>query len=246
MTPESAYEHSEYWPFYVSLVESIDSNGMNLKAGARGVLIRMTGPDGALVDFGRHGLATLPVGKTDLLDRAQSIREGLETKEFPNFVYHLGPRLIVPTEGRPGFHDLSRLTARRYFLTVYTSAERHLMESIATVLDRLKEPLETGNVFILFMPVGEKDDFVFSRSLLDHGLEHPFVYSHLAEIYTDSLHHDVSELPLLVLNDADGKIILKEASIDASGLDRLQRALLELKATPVESAGPVTDGDPVP
>jgi hypothetical protein len=232
LSGEEAYENSTDWPFYVSLTKPVRADGKDLKNGTRGVLIRMKSPHELIVDFGRDGLAVVPVGKTDILERMEAIREGDEKKEFPNFVYQIGPRLIVPTEGRPGFHEFSKLSFHSYFLTVYTSADPLLLDSIAALVNGLKSELESRNVFILFMPVGEKDDFVFSRGLLDHGLEYPFVYGHLAEIYTTSLHHDTSNLPLFVLNDADGKIVLRESGVGDPVIHRFEKALLELEPVP--------------
>ena len=59
-----------------------------------GVLIRVEASGLARIDFGRDGLYEVPVGATDLVERANRIRTGELRKMAPNFVLAIGPRLV--------------------------------------------------------------------------------------------------------------------------------------------------------
>src|SRR5688572_1734856 len=87
VTADNLIEKERYWPYRVALVEAVPSSPEPLPRGFTGVLVRVE-PDGALrIDFGARGKLSLPIDRTDVIERANRIRIGSLAKEERNFVH---------------------------------------------------------------------------------------------------------------------------------------------------------------
>lgn len=227
---DTLFSEPATWPYHVSLAEPFAHEGGTLKAGQRGVLIRMETAGELIIDFGRQGVARVPTALTDILQQSRRIAAGEERKEHPNYVLQIGPRLVVSHGGVMGNHDITRMRDRAAILTVLCGDGEAVLAAIAEALADSAALLEEGKVFPLIIPVGVGDDRAFAEKLDTAGITCPFVYSHLAAFYTNSLQHDTSRLPLLVLTDLDGKVLAKRAVDRLTELKGLVPGLLELSA----------------
>ena len=216
VTEENVLESDRFWPYRVAAEESLHLTGTTLTPGLEGVLIRVDASGVARVDFGREGIAEVPVGATDLVERANRVRRGELGKEAPNLAWALGTRLIDsrfdPPKALP-FPDVRKALG---FLTVYVDPTSAAFDEIARAL----APLQ-GDSSLLVVVIAQgmlTDAGVYAR-LKDAGWPVPFLVGHLRAPYTRALLGEDLELPAVALQTSEGRVLYESRWSSAAARD---------------------------
>lgn len=197
-----------FWPYQTELTRSWQppGRGQPLAAGTLGVLIRVEASGLARIDFGRDGLYAVPIGETDLLDRANRVRRGELHKMAPNLVLAIGPRLLDPAWSPPRPLNLSAVSASAGFLCVFADPGAGSFADLAATLAPLRG---SHGVETILFPQGEYSDADLGEQLRLLGWTVPFVSDHLAEAYTRSLLSDGGALPAVLLQSREGRLLFQ-------------------------------------
>jgi hypothetical protein len=208
VTESNLVESERFWPYQVALARSWQPAGgaRPLSPGILGVLIRVEASGAALIDFGRDGRHEVPVGATDLVERANRIRQGELHKMAPNFVLAIGPRLLDSESAEPRTFGVLETSRRRIFLAVFADPGAEDFPDLAAALAPLRE--RDGLLTILF-PQGEHPDSRVRERLRTLGWTIPFVYDHLSEPYSRSLLAEGVPLPALMLQTGEGRLLFQ-------------------------------------
>lgn len=227
ITPATVYEHERFWPYRVGMAEVWQPaqmpNGFDrpLREKQQGVLIRVEPSGDPRVDFGSWGKYTVPLEKTDLVERANEIREGLRDKWGPNFVYAIQARMLDSTGDRATSVDLGLLDGRDAFLCVFVDFEDPAFEALAQAL----APLATReDLLTILFPLGRHGDGTVFRRLQELDWKVPYVWDHLAEGYTRSLIGEPPLPPTVLLQSPEGRLLLQD-TFDPESPDVLVEAL---------------------
>jgi hypothetical protein len=201
--------------------------------GALGVLIRVDASGTARIDFGRAGLREVPVGKTDLVARANRVRRGYLEKMAPNFLLALGPRLVDSAGEALRPLPYSNVAEHAGFLCVFADPVGITFPALAAALAPLRD--HRGVETILF-PQGEIADSLMRERLLEVEWRVPFVFDHLAEAYTRSLLAAEAKLPFVMLLTREGRVLY--AGTWKPSIEPQLRAALEeaFEAVPARTA----------
>lgn len=234
MNAARLYEHSAWWPPRAALTKPFTPPGMEheLPAGREGVLIRLEpgDPPTVLLDFGRHGLATLRAEQTDLLERAARIRSGETEKEFPNWSMMLGRGFVDASKGGNKV-SLRDLLAYDHFLFIYLHDLETSAPELKTFLEESEAALGKSATLPVIFPV--KDPVAmpeYAEKLQAARLDLVFMLPYLSDPYAASMHHAFEKPPHAVLTDTEGKS-LYEPSEDtdwAEMLDELRHAVRDM------------------
>jgi len=200
ITEQTLLESERDWPYHVALVKPFGT----LKAGTAGVLIRVEPRGLARIDFGRNGLFEVPVGATDVVERANRVRRGEVTKKAPNFVLAVAPRLVDSAAEPPRGYSFERAGLQRGFLTVFADPRAKEFPELAKALAPLAE---RKGLLTILLPQGAHPDPEVYETLRALDWRVPFVYSHLTEPYTRSLLPDKAPRPTLLLQTPEGRVL---------------------------------------
>jgi len=207
VTSENILASERFWPYQVALLRPWKPAGREapLAPGLPGVLVRVETSTQVRIDFGRDGVHEVPLGETDLVERANRVRRGELEKEAPNFVWAIGARLLDPT--LPTLASLSprRVAEHRAFLCVFADPDADGFADLARALEPLRA--RRGLATLLF-PLGAHPDAEVSLRLRSLGWTIPFVHDHLAEGYTRSLLPPEARTPALLLQTDEGRALL--------------------------------------
>ena len=210
VTRQNLLASERYWPYQVALIEPFeveaDPAKQPLAAGLRGVLIRVEESGRARIDFGRDGQHVVPVAVTDLLERANRIRRGDETKMAPNFALAIGTKLLEPGPGHPTSVGLLAAMQRPGFLCVFADPGAEGFAGVAATLAPLQD---RHQVLTILFPQGEAPDAKLAERLRSLGWPVPFLQSFLAAAYTRTLLPAASPLPFVLLQTNEGRLILQ-------------------------------------
>lgn len=208
VTESNVAQHEAFWPYRVMLRTPLERPGAPrpVRAGALGVLLRVEPSGEARIDFGRDGVHLVPPGRTDLVERANGVRTGRLEKLAPNFTRALAPRMLSPGASRPQPYDLDRALACRRFLAVFADPESGDFPPLAGALAALAMP---EDVEVVLFPQGRHPDPAVARRLRELGWPVPFVYAHLSEPYTHGLLPDTADLPAVLLQTAEGRVLFE-------------------------------------
>lgn len=228
------YEHSAWWPPKAGLTEPFTPPGTDheLPAGREGVLIRLEpgDPPTVLLDFGRHGLATLRAEQTDLLERAAQIRSGEKEKEFPNWSMMLGRGFVDASKGGNKV-SLRDLLAYDHFLFIYLHDLETSAAELKTFLEESEAALEKSATLPVIFPVKDRIGMTeYVEKLQAADLDLVFMLPYLSDPYAASMHHSLEEPPYAVFTDTEGKS-LYEPSEDKDWtemLDELGQAVRDM------------------
>jgi len=236
VTEGNLLESERFWPYELALTGSWQPAGRArpLSPGVLGVLIRVESSGAALVDFGRDGRHEVPVGATDLVERANRIRVGELHKMAPNFVLAIGPRLLDSESATPRTFGVLATSRKRTFLTVFADPDAEdfpeLVEAVAPLRER-------EGLLTILLPQGEHPDSRVRERLRGLGWTVPFVYDHLSEIYSRSLLTEGARLPALLLQTAEGRLLF-QSEWRAGVVGELRSALEAApRETPASAAG---------
>jgi hypothetical protein len=240
VTEASLLANEQFWPYQTELVREWEpgAGGRPLPRGTVGVLIRMEATGTARIDFGREGLYEVPIGATDLVERANRVRLGELEKMAPNFVLAIGPRMVDSTSAAPAGLDFRAVTGRPGFLCVFADPDGEGFDALAAALAPLRDRHRV--MTILFPQGGERPDpWVWAR-LRKLGWTVPFLFDHLAEPYTRTLLDEPTPLPALLLVTSEGRVLYRarwKAGVEAEVGAALERGFGDSGAATTAPAG---------
>jgi hypothetical protein len=194
------------WPYQAALVSPHAEAGSTraIPAGALGVVIRVEADDRVRLDFGRDGLVTLSARETDLVARANAIRNGTAAKTAPNLTYAIAPRLLDATAETPRRVRLEDSFERAGFLCVFANPDAPSFPRLAGLL----EPFAgRGGVLPVLFPQGEHPDVALLAQLRAAGWKGAFALDHLSESYTRTLIDGAIDEPRAALFSAEGRLV---------------------------------------
>ena len=242
VTYENLYEREQYWPFHVRLVQDWQPEGFE---GERfgyglGVLIRVE-PSGDLrVDFARHGRHRVPARVTDVVEEANRIRLGETAKSAPNFVLAVVNKMLDPTSDPIAYVAPPSVAKVEAFLLVAADPESERFAELSAALGQLRE---REDVMPVLLPQGGRTDARVLERCRQLGWTGPFVHSRFAAAYTESILGEPLELPRVMLQSPEGRVLYSgawsaEASAEiAAAIDRELGATAELQRVPYRRLG---------
>lgn len=206
VTESNLLASERFWPYQVGLTRSLRPAGSDtaLPLGTSGVLIRVGEGGIARVDFGRDGLFDVPVGATDLVERANRVRRGELEKSAPNYVLALGTRLADSAADPPRGFSFREVTERRGFVSVFADPLGDDFAALAVSLAPLRE---RSDVLILLFPQGGRRDPEVYEKLRALDWTVPFVLAHLTAPYTQILLPDGVVPPAILVQTAEGRLL---------------------------------------
>jgi hypothetical protein len=192
-----------FWPYQAALARGITLPGgsRELPAGTLGVVIRIEPGARVRIDFGRDGLATLPVGATDVVARANAIRTGAAQKTAPNLTYAIAPRLLDAGTETPRRVRLEDSFERSAFLCVFARPDAPSFPKLASLV----VPLANERVLLVLFAQGEHPDAELHARVRAAGWQGAFALNHLAEAYTRTLVDGEIDEPQAALYSAEGR-----------------------------------------
>lgn len=247
VTEESLLENDGFWPYRVALTRdwapAVDED--SLSEGVIGVLVRVEPGGTARIDFGRDGVHEVPIGATDVVERANAVRLGERDKLAPNFVHAIGPRLVDSSGEQPRNEPFEEVYEPKAFLAVFADPSAEGFAELARALAPLQE--REGLATILFAQGRHPAEELHAKlAELDWRIAH--VFDHMAEGYTRSLRSSDRPLPELMLQTPDGRVLHRSAWSARSGeegeasLAGLRTALEDfLGSAPATAAAPAPE-----
>jgi hypothetical protein len=208
VTEKNLIASERFWPYHVAMTRAWQPPGASqpLPVGIPGVLIRVEASGKARIDFGRDGRHEVPVGDTDLIERANLVREGKQDKLAPNFILAVGTRLLDSSAEVLGPLQFPDAGATRGFLCVFADPGA---ESFAALAGSLAPLRERAGVLTILFPQGNHADAQVREELRSLGWPVPFMYGYLSEAYTRSLLAEKTPLPSLLLQTPEGRVLFQ-------------------------------------
>jgi hypothetical protein len=206
------------------------SDAPAVEPGFPGVLLRVE-PDGRLrIDFGRQGAHSVPVAATDMVEQAERVRRGEQSKLGPNLALVVGPHLSASTGTRPEPFDFAEASTFGAFLFVFADPAARDFPELAADLAAL--PGSAGVSHVLF-PQGSHAPEAVLRMLQATRWRPAFVFTAHSEPLTRSLLEDAARLPALELETREGRSLFsgRWSQGDAALAQRLRAALEQAGAT---------------
>jgi hypothetical protein len=209
VTEANLLASERFWPYRVSLTEPLlDGEHVRLPAGMTGVLIRVESSGLPRIDFGRGGKLEVPVGRTDLLARANQIRTGVAAKAEPNFVHAIKTRMLDSASDTPRRLPPQAAEDRHAFLCVFADPAAAGFDELARALAPLRE---RGDVLTILFPQGRHPDASVHGRLRSLDWTVPFLFDGLSEPYTRTLVPDGTPMPWVMYQTSEGRVLLQGA-----------------------------------
>lgn len=207
VTAENLFENERFWPHRVALRRAYapEGSGAPLAAGTRGILVRVETSGVARVDFGRPGRYAIPVSELDVVEVANRVRTGGETKLAPNLVYTLGTRLVDSNGPAIRPLDLSSVYAPKAFLVVFADPSSEGFDAVAEGLAPFRE---TESLMTVLLPQGMHPDVVVRDRLRALAWPVPFVRDEYGEGYARSIRGEAAAIPAVMLLSPEGRVLL--------------------------------------
>ncbi len=221
VTYDNLYWREVLWPHHVQLTDDwkpVDWEGHF--GWGQGVLLRVR-RDGALrVDFGHYGPHWVPASETDVLDRAERLRLGEDTKFDRNLTLVFGSRLLDPSETRLKRSQL-RVDNFERAIVVFADPEQ---PSFAELSAALSERPPGDDAILVLVALGDhRDRAVFYKA---HEASWPGVF--LQDTYTasfgDGYLEDPAGAPVVRVFSMEGRLI-EDWRFGEHGLAELDRVL---------------------
>jgi len=226
VTASNLMENDRFWPYFAGVAEAwpIEGRDKPLSSGTHGVLVRVEPSGIARIDFGRDGVHEIPIEKTDVVERANRVRRGLERKLAPNFVHSVGPRLITARGESPNALDFAEAFEAEGFVSVFADPRDENFVEIGRAL----APLHGRHgVWTVLFPHGHQGEIpttqVFQQ-LRKAGWEAAFLHDAYSEGYTRSQRGFEAPVPAVMLHTRDGKVLYRGLWSEKT-LEELETAL---------------------
>lgn len=199
-------EFERFWPFQAGVREpwKPPGGGKTLDPRFPGVLVRVEAGGRARIDFGRDGIHDVPLERSDVVDRANRVRLGLEAKQAPNFLYMVGPRLLDAGGERPRPFPYLEAVAYERFLLVFANVTD---ADFPKLVESLRPVAERDDLLTLVFPQGRVSDSDVRERLRAASWHVPFLYDHLSEGYTTTLLEAGTRPPAVMLVSDEGRLI---------------------------------------
>ncbi len=226
ITQANVYENERYWSAIVALTQEWLPPGeaTPLKAQYRGTLVRVEADGRVRIDFGRHGRHDVPMGRTDLVQRANEVRDGTRTKLAQNFVLRVGNSLVDASSSPLRPHTIGEIAGASAYLCVFADPRGAEFPLLARRLEELEGA--NGVRAVYFPQAVARDDLDFVHERLGSlSWRVPYMYPKLSASYTRSLLRETPERPRALLVSPEGRV-LHEAEIGTeASLSELRQAL---------------------
>ena len=207
VTAKNLLANERFWPYRVALVRPWKGDGLpsELPSGTSGIVVRVEDAKKVRIDFGRNGLAEVPIEATDLIARSNGVRLGTERKFQPNFIEAIGPRLL-DSRAEP-MRPVTMATVYRHegFVCVFADTSAPSLAEIAKALAPLAQ---REDVMTIVFPQGRPLDVIVYERLRSIDWKVPFVFQHLSEPYTRTLVGEPPKLPYVTLQTREGRLLL--------------------------------------
>ena len=210
VTEANLLESERHWPYRVALTAPWPAETARedaLPPGLTGVLIRVEESGLSRIDFGKWGKHEVPVGRTDLVARANRIRAGEEKKAAPNFVHAIASRMLDSASAEPRPLPVEESATRRGFLCVFADPSDAGFEALARELAPLRE---RDGVMTIFFPLGRHADGAVRGRLRSLDWPVPYLFDFLSEPYTRTLLAEGTPMPYVMLQTSEGRVILQK------------------------------------
>jgi len=203
---ENLLESERFWPYQVALASPWKPEGQSapFRAGTLGVLVRVEGDGRAVLDFGSEGRYRVPVGKTDVVQRANEVRTGVLVKRAPNLAQAIATRLVDSEAERIGYQDPHAVARSSGFLAVFADPGAPQLAELASAIAPLRG---RHGVMTVLVPQGEHPDAEVRERLRALDWRVPFVLDAYGEGYTRSLRGDGAPLPAVMLLSREGRVL---------------------------------------
>lgn len=245
LTLEELEQDSSHWPIFVKAKSELKhpESDRSIKPNTRVVFVRFEGGK-VVVDAGRGGVHVLEPEETNVLDEANAVRDGTSPKTAPLLVGHLSLRTLKPgtlTVKNPKvYQDI------KYALLFYCAPDFEQHRDLLSKLEEIAklDSREHAEFVVFGIPVS-KDRTAIENFIEDSGevASFPFVFPHLSYGYALSFHHDAVDeenLPLVVLCDANGKILAHSGRL-GGGEEAIHSVIDEARNYAVKSDAPSED-----
>jgi hypothetical protein len=240
LTAADLMANEQFWPNIVAIREAWTPPGQAtpLERGDRGAMIRLT-PEGRVrIDFGRHGRHEVPVGATDLVDRANAVRTGELHKVAANFLAHFGTQFLDPTAQEQVPMPTPELAKSSLFLCLFLFPSG---PAFAPLAERLASLPSAPRLQMLLFPLGlalEEIEQV-KPAMRAAGLLVPFAYPAAAEKHAQSLLGAVPNGPRGLLISPEGRVVLEVDLGPGAAPESIEALRAAIEASP---AGQPTPG----
>lgn len=207
VTAKNLLANERFWPYRVALVRPWKGDGLasELPVGSLGIVIRVEDAKKVRIDFGRNGLAEVPIEATDLIARSNGVRLGTERKFLPNFIEAIGPRLLDSSAESVRPVTMTTVYPHEGFLCVFADTSAPSLAEIAKALAPLAQ---RDDVMTIVFPQGRPLDVIVYERLRSIDWKVPFVFQHLSEPYTRTLVGEAPKLPYVTLQTREGRLLL--------------------------------------
>jgi hypothetical protein len=226
ITQASVYQNERYWPAIVALTQEWLPPGETkpLQAQYRGTLVRVEADGRVRIDFGRHGRHDIPLDHTDLVQRANEVREGKRTKLAPNFVLRVGNSLVDSSRRQLHPYLLDEIAGASGYLCVFADPRAEDFPILAQQLAALEG---VNGVRAVFFPQSvEREDLELVHERLGTLSWHvPYMYPQLSANYTLSLLGEIPERPRALLVSPEGRALYEAEVGTAADLSELRQAV---------------------
>jgi hypothetical protein len=204
VTEANLLASERFWPYQASLSGGVKLPGSTreLPPGTLGVVIRIEPGARVRIDFGRDGLATLPVAATDVVARANAVRTGAAEKTAPNLTYAIAPRLLDARADAMRRVRLEDSFTRRAFLCVFANPDDASLRKLASWI---AARTTSGDVLPVLFAQGQHPDGELHERLRAAGWNGAFAMNHLAEAYAGTLVDEELSAPRIALFSAEGR-----------------------------------------
>jgi len=201
--------NERFWPYTVSLTSDwqVPAGERTLRAGTKGVLVRVEAGDRVRVDLGREGVVTVPVGHTDVVARANAIRAGESRKDAPNLTWAIGARILDGGADEVALYGMENALAKRGYLLVFVDpADTTTFDAMATVLGGFGE---RDGVLTVVVPQRRIGDGAMLAALGRADWSTAYLLAHLAMPYTASLLGEDARAPYVMLQTNEGRVVFE-------------------------------------
>jgi hypothetical protein len=198
-----------------------------LPARTQGVLVRVEEGGTARIDFGRHGKHWVPVEATDIIERANRVRDGKLSKIGGVFTLGISNRLVDSRFEKPGPLPSAQIKSADAILCIFADPRDPGFASLARDLMPLEGDL---GIRTLFVPQGVgRDDMDLVMSILQHTeWRVPFTYPGAAADYTELLLDSAPVNPHGLLVTPDGRVLYRSDLDEEANSMEIRRRVAQI------------------